>query len=118
MHKCIEMHHKVMRRLIREFNGFEVKTEGDAFMIAFSDPTDAVTWALTAQLELLQCRWPRALYHLQYGAIEESPQGIVRRGLRVRMGLHYGETMDKVDEATSRIGSLHCAFPLISVYTG
>ena len=38
-----------MRDKIDEFGGFEVKTEGDAFMVAFEDVTSAVRFGLIIQ---------------------------------------------------------------------
>lgn len=33
MTDAIDIHHRVIRELIRVHNGYEVKTEGDAFMV-------------------------------------------------------------------------------------
>lgn len=38
-----------------KFYGYEVSTEGDAFLVAFHEPFDAVAWCLTVQLAL-QCK--------------------------------------------------------------
>ena len=43
-----------------QFYGYEVSTEGDAFLVAFHEPFDAVAWCLCVQLALhckyLACR--------------------------------------------------------------
>ena len=46
----VQVHNNVMRDLIRSMGGYEVKTEGDAFMVAFRDVVMAVEWALSAQV--------------------------------------------------------------------
>ena len=35
--KAIDLHDRIMRSKMAEFNGFEVQTEGDAFVIAFHE---------------------------------------------------------------------------------
>lgn len=35
-----------------QFCGYEVQTEGDAFLVAFHEPFDAVAWCLATQLAL------------------------------------------------------------------
>jgi hypothetical protein len=48
----LAMHNDLMRKLIGEFKGYEVRTEGDAFFVAFEHAADAINWALTAQEQL------------------------------------------------------------------
>eukprot|EP00759_Apiculatamorpha_spiralis_P034363 PhF_6_TR35414/c0_g1_i1/m.51545 len=50
METYVTRHFMVMRRLMMRFRGYEVKTEGDAFMVCFQDPVDALNWCLAAQL--------------------------------------------------------------------
>ncbi len=47
---ALKQHNEVIRKLLREFGGYEVKSEGDAFMIVFADPFNAVSFSLSAQL--------------------------------------------------------------------
>jgi len=58
MEIALEKHDKILRDLLKEFNGYEVKTEGDAFMVAFFNALDAILWAINIQLQLLQTEWP------------------------------------------------------------
>jgi class 3 adenylate cyclase len=37
MHKTIKVHHNLMRSLALEYFGWELATEGDAFLLAFHD---------------------------------------------------------------------------------
>jgi class 3 adenylate cyclase len=56
-----------------EPRGCQVKTEGDAFMIVFTRPSDAVLFGTDLQLDLLEFPWPDWMLH------DEVP----KRGLRV-----------------------------------
>jgi class 3 adenylate cyclase len=38
--------------MMGNFYGYEVSTEGDAFLVAFHDPFDAVAWCLATQLAM------------------------------------------------------------------
>ena len=69
----LEEHHRRMRAAIVDHHGVEVKTEGDAFFVAFEQPSDAVGACLAAQLAL--------------GVEEGWPHG---RVVKVRMGVHTG----------------------------
>eukprot|EP01012_Entosiphon_sulcatum_P039154 TRINITY_DN5131_c0_g1_i1.p1 TRINITY_DN5131_c0_g1~~TRINITY_DN5131_c0_g1_i1.p1 ORF type:complete len:307 (-),score=38.23 TRINITY_DN5131_c0_g1_i1:20-802(-) len=81
-----------MRREILAWRGFEVKTQGDSFMISFSSATDAVQFACSVQLALLTQDWPSHILDDEVCAAASDAQGnIIWRGLRVRMGIHFGE---------------------------
>jgi predicted ATPase/class 3 adenylate cyclase len=69
----LEQHNAIVRRAIAAHGGYEVKTEGDAFFVTFSDAGEAVEACLEAQLALDAHSWPPG-----------AP-------IRVRMGLHTGE---------------------------
>ena len=53
METAVDNHHKLLRDLIHDHNGYEVKTIGDSFMIAFKSLSDAVTMAMRIQVDLL-----------------------------------------------------------------
>ena len=59
MQSAIKLHNEVMRRHLRIIGGYEVKTEGDAFMVAFPTVTSALLWAFTIQIQLLEVQWPQ-----------------------------------------------------------
>eukprot|EP01013_Petalomonas_cantuscygni_P019859 TRINITY_DN378_c0_g1_i1.p1 TRINITY_DN378_c0_g1~~TRINITY_DN378_c0_g1_i1.p1 ORF type:complete len:816 (-),score=133.99 TRINITY_DN378_c0_g1_i1:2374-4689(-) len=58
MRVALDTHHALFRRLIMKYGGFEVKTEGDAFMVAFSDPVAAVRFCVESQEALMASEWP------------------------------------------------------------
>ncbi len=70
----LERHNHLLRERIQFWDGYEVKTQGDSFMVAFARATDAVECALDVQRMLRAQQWEQG--------IEE---------LRVRVGIHTGE---------------------------
>lgn len=54
MMQAINLHDRIMRSQISKFGGYEVATEGDAFVVAFHNPGKAVAWAAAMQ-QVMQC---------------------------------------------------------------
>ena len=67
----LERHREILRAAWGE-SGWEVKTEGDSFFVAFADPIAAISACVRAQRELTAEPWP-----------DDA-------SIRVRMGLHTG----------------------------
>jgi class 3 adenylate cyclase len=72
--EMLRIHNQIVRQNLAEFGGFEVKTLGDGFMVAFPSPRRAVLCAISILKEMAR---PSDRYS------ERLP--------RVRMGLHTGE---------------------------
>ena len=69
----------------------QVTTEGDAFILAFHDPLDAVGWALHTQLALLEAPWPADIFQHPLAKVVNGSDGkLLFRGPRVRMAIHTG----------------------------
>lgn len=104
MPTAIKMHHTFMRRQLRLDGGYEVKTEGDSFMVSFQTVSAALLWAFNCQIGLLQQEWPRELLEAADGKIVYDSEGnLVQRGLRVRMGVHWGSPQCERDPITRRM---------------
>jgi predicted ATPase/class 3 adenylate cyclase len=73
----LEAHNRILRSAAALWQGVEVKTEGDAFFLAFERASDAVQFAVEAQRSLLDFGWEEVLVGL--------------KELRVRIGMHTGE---------------------------
>lgn len=46
----IAVHHQCLRAALREFDGYEIATEGDSFKCAFHSPEDAICWSTQVQV--------------------------------------------------------------------
>ena len=89
MEKAVDEHHKLIRHLIEEHHGYEVKTIGDSFMIAFKNLADAVIMALRLQVELM--RIPIEGLVVDGSQLEATGPDLLWNpsSLRVRTGVHW-----------------------------
>jgi class 3 adenylate cyclase len=77
MRKVLTAHDTIMRAVLTRHGGYEVKTEGDAFMVAFDTPLRAVQWCMDVQDAIDSQPWPQEMRDRGWR-------------LRVRMGVHSG----------------------------
>jgi predicted ATPase/class 3 adenylate cyclase len=70
--ELVDLHHALLRAAWAAHDGHELNTEGDAFLIAFADASDAIAAAVDAQRALAAAAWPTAM------------------PVRVRIGIHSG----------------------------
>ncbi|KNC48624.1 adenylate and guanylate cyclase catalytic domain-containing protein [Thecamonas trahens ATCC 50062] len=106
MAAALAVHNNVVREGISRYAGYEVKTEGDAFMIAFRSAMDAIACAVFLQSALLRAAWPEALLDASRPLTrpEHAASGeLIWRGLRVRMGIHLGTPQSRLDPVTGRM---------------
>ena len=107
MRTAIKTHNDIMRRQLRIFGGYEVKTEGDAFMVTFPTPISALVWCLSVQLKLLDAQWPEEITSIQDGGLIKDENGVkIYQGLSVRMGIHWGAPVLELDLVTQRMDYL------------
>jgi len=83
--KLIEAHDKLVRRLVTDYSGHVVKSQGDGFMIAFARAEDAVRCAVDIQR-----------------ALARDAQRKPRYGIRVRIGIHQGRSVRRGDDLFGR----------------
>jgi adenylate cyclase len=104
MRSAIKLHNEVMRRQLRIIGGYEVKTEGDAFMVSFPTPTSALLWCFSVQSQLLEVQWPSEVLNSVAGKeIVDGDGNVIFRGLSVRMGIHWGSPVCENDPVTRRM---------------
>jgi class 3 adenylate cyclase len=82
--EVLREHNSIVREQIKAHGGFEVKSEGDGFMVAFQSAGKALACAMAVQ---------RALAQRNEGA--EEP-------VRVRMGVHAGEVIKEGEDFFGR----------------
>jgi adenylate cyclase len=131
----MDIHNKVIRAVIDKYELYEVKTVGDAFVIASSCPVRALRCAFEIELALYEAKWDApevdVLYKKWIAAEANSGSGNVTargdnatdtstriapsevalratgpsdqwNGLRVRIGLHFGDSEVTFDNTTKR----------------
>ncbi|KAM9924411.1 hypothetical protein OXX59_004547 [Metschnikowia pulcherrima] len=104
MRSAIKLHNTMMRRQLRIVGGYEVKTEGDSFMVSFPTPTSALLWCFNVQNQLLVEDWPNEILETNEGCeVTDSSGNVIFRGLSVRMGIHWGSPVCELDMVTRRM---------------
>jgi adenylate cyclase len=104
MRSAIKLHNDVMRRQLRRIGGFEVKTEGDAFMVSFPTATSALLWCFAVQTSLLEVDWPSEMLNsITCAPVYDKDNNLIFKGLSVRMGVHWGEPLAELDPVTRRM---------------
>lgn len=104
MRSAIRTHNTIMRRQLRIVGGYEVKTEGDAFIVSFPTITAALLWCFTVQEQLLEADWPSEILESnQCCEIRDENNNVVYKGLSVRMGAHFGAPVCERDIITKRM---------------
>ena len=105
MQAALEVHNRTIRIAINDCNGYEVKTIGDAFMVAFLEATDAVHFATRVQCDLLTAEWPDTL--LEHPMCERKYDPLTCEllwsGIKVRIGVHCGPVDPQINPLTNRL---------------
>ena len=115
MQRALAVHHNVIRTCIDKYSAYEVKTIGDAFMIAIDSADRAVLLANDIQLALLDADWPLGLLRMPSSCVayypkppERTNQRHVPRlmfsGLRVRIGIHLGQKSNDLRKSAKNVG--------------
>jgi class 3 adenylate cyclase len=82
--EVLREHNTIVRDQIRSFGGYEVKSEGDGFMVAFQSARKALACAAAIQ-----------------GALAVRNEG-ASEPVKVRMGLHAGEVIKEGEDFFGR----------------
>ena len=99
MRAGLKIHNTVIREVMQMFGGYEVKTIGDAFMVAFTSTQDGVNFGLRVHELFREAVWPDSL-------LEDAPicaeQGSLWGGLTVRIGVNTGPVTVEQNALTGR----------------
>src|SRR5262245_27416451 len=77
--ELLEEHRKLLRQIFPQFNGTEIKTIGDAFLVEFNSAMEAAQCAIAIQ---------RAL-------AKRNADAPVVRQIQVRIGVHIGDVVHR-----------------------
>src|SRR6201987_5552053 len=77
--ELLEEHREILRKIFPEFNGSEMKTIGDAFLVEFNSALKAAQCAIAIQ---------RAL-------AKRNADAPAERQIRVRIGIHIGDVVHR-----------------------
>ena len=98
MERAIDIHNEALRYVASSYNGYEVKTIGDAFMVAFETPSAGINFALSCHEELLESEWPAGMQEV----VMCRRDGEIWGGLTVRIGLNHGPVTLEENVLTGR----------------
>ena len=100
MDVCLGIHNSEIRIGIIKYSGYEVKTIGDAFFVAFADVENAARFALETHERLVDSEWDPELGLPP--VVEKGTSNTLWNGLVVRVGLTYGEVISEKNPLTGR----------------
>lgn len=104
MKRAMVMHNELIEKSAPTFQGYEVKFNGDGYMIAFPSASSALSWCLVMQKEFLKIDWPEQILSSRLASeIKDKDGKLVFRGPKIRMSIHWGAPIAKMDEVTHRM---------------
>eukprot|EP01059_Diplonema_ambulator_P004240 TRINITY_DN13932_c0_g2_i1.p1 TRINITY_DN13932_c0_g2~~TRINITY_DN13932_c0_g2_i1.p1 ORF type:complete len:991 (+),score=167.23 TRINITY_DN13932_c0_g2_i1:70-3042(+) len=104
MSDSLAKHNNLFRMKMPKFQGYEVKTIGDAFMIAFPTYELALSFCFEMQMALLVEDWPEDLLKIDICSevTAKEHHNDLWRGLRVRMAVASGPVSFETNPLTHR----------------
>eukprot|EP00667_Euglena_gracilis_P002136 EG_transcript_2136 len=97
----------IVRNLVAEFDGYEVRAMGDVFMVVFQRAADALQCAMRIQEDLLKQHWPLELQQEPACCMQKDLQNeVIWNGPRVRTGIHFGAPELVVNRLQERVDFL------------
>lgn len=76
--KLLGVHDRIVRDRVESHHGYVVKSQGDGFMVAFSEPGDAIACAAAIQR-----------------ALSGGDRRLRKEPIQVRIGIHLGKAVEK-----------------------
>ncbi|KAE9368698.1 adenylyl cyclase [Stipitochalara longipes BDJ] len=105
MWEALREHNRLIRPLIDNFRGYEIKTTGDGFHLAFQNAIDALKFCLSVQIAICTHNWPQEILDSYYEQAKQARQAeqvgqaeqvrqarrnVAHECLAVRTGAHFG----------------------------
>ena len=100
MARALRIHNSVIGQCIGDFDGYEVKTIGDSFMVSFSSIVNACSFGLNVHLKLLETSWPPDLLLVPICMPDNSGEW---NGLRVRIGIAWGDAVVESQRTSNKV---------------
>jgi class 3 adenylate cyclase len=93
--EVLREHNAIVRKQIKAHNGFEVKSEGDGFMLAFQSARKALDCAMAIQ-QALHARNSHLSVNSQLSTVNSDEP------VHIRIGLHAGEVIKEGEDFFGR----------------
>ncbi len=117
MSEAMTIHDDLVRDVSNTYKGYEVKQNGDGFMIAFQSAVSALNFCLDVQMQLQEQDWPQTLLEMGPGkpvvdgdtesdSVGQKEKTVLWKGLRLRMSAHFGEPVCKWNGVIHRMDYL------------
>eukprot|EP01004_Peranema_trichophorum_P006761 NODE_556_length_2599_cov_40.721325_g477_i0.p1 GENE.NODE_556_length_2599_cov_40.721325_g477_i0~~NODE_556_length_2599_cov_40.721325_g477_i0.p1 ORF type:complete len:743 (-),score=95.12 NODE_556_length_2599_cov_40.721325_g477_i0:305-2533(-) len=104
MKEVVVLHEKMIRRIIEQYKGYEVKTIGESFMVSFNNCVNAIGFCNEVQMSALHINWPPSILENPSCAEQHDQENnLIYRGPRIRVGVHYGEMDAQIND---RLGTI------------
>jgi predicted ATPase/class 3 adenylate cyclase len=116
---AMDLHHAIIREVLREYDGQELLEAGDGFLICFQDAVAAARCAAEAQARLSGTPWPAVAepllirMGLHAGDVEPRDNGeyrglVLNRAARVRDTAHGGQVICSAEVAHALKDEFSC----------
>eukprot|EP01062_Namystynia_karyoxenos_P039389 TRINITY_DN2863_c3_g1_i1.p1 TRINITY_DN2863_c3_g1~~TRINITY_DN2863_c3_g1_i1.p1 ORF type:complete len:1265 (+),score=247.29 TRINITY_DN2863_c3_g1_i1:80-3796(+) len=106
MSEALLQHDELIRDQIYHHGGYEVKTIGDSFMVAFGDPAAGVAFSVRTQENLLEAKWlsdaAMAAVSPTWEKADDGAGNPVWNGITVRIGVSWGPAQHELNPMTER----------------
>ena len=104
MRKAMTLHDQLLRAHLETYRGYEVKTIGDGYLVAFASASQALRWCFDVQEGLLSSDWPSEVLQSPHAAkLHDEAGNVVFAGLSVRMSAHWGTPICVTNMVTRRM---------------
>lgn len=92
MRDALAVSNKIVRDLIHQHEGYEVKAEAGAFFVVFKTALSSVLFSLDMLEQMRRVEWPANL--------PQTVEGVP--GLSHRIGIHFGQPITEIDAVSRR----------------
>ena len=104
MDVAVSLQERELGRLATLHRGHVVHRDGAAERLVFAEPSDALRWAVQTQERLTEVAWPDELLDTEPARPLVRENGsLLFRGPRLRMVLHSGKPIRRVDSSTGAV---------------